>query len=1819
MAATLDAALSWTYDFMTLDLNPKQYFDLLTRISQLPADFVRPVLDVANRAFKAALRHQEAVRFLALLARLRGYPKAAVLKTAFLALQTIDESRKRRQFFAACRFLAKVISSDDIPQRPTLPFFTVARLLQITDLEALADAFADCIVAIPPTKLPSFHYARAFAAFLRPPLFLANVLPKFERQVLRSGDSFLPVCAPLLPRIDIPVTERSIARALLTAIASKSLPKAPQLFLSSADCFNPDEFFMTAIAFLRTLAVTDIRTAVADTVGKLSSKRVSPGTFQAIISLIRDEKLAPIQAKLIPLLADRADDALDFIEKFGISTETANAICDVLLRCSEKAKVIHLIRPVFNQAPASVARVLVKKGCSIEQAKLPDLLAPTKFPLAKFDVLIAIDRVTEAIDFFLTSPNTFTPLLQQLDAAPFGALLQNLLRTRSIPDDLIARFLRRVKAHPADFDHSLVVLARPQTAVAGDVDLLLDLLKFRRLLVSQVLASIGFDRTQLDFVKATFSAYFAHPMRAEELHLVLCDADIDEEHPTAARLVEMKSEIAHPTSASNLPALKKQVQKLIPKLQQQQKEIKDDIIHSKVSTVLDCVALLTANFESPHSKITSALTASTASLLILRRVPVFARPIRRLMLSALRRIPAFQAAPKLTYRFLKMDPNAFNSLAVAWLIPRGSLTDTVLHLIGPVLPLLLESRDHAKLCDPHAVTQDSDRDLLIPIYLKHARQATEAVPFIVELATDYPAARLGIIFDHLLDTDAVIRECALSCINVCKFDVQLTPLFICQLYVHTRSNPLALDILERLGAPFPSIKDVLDVYTSLFRLNSKDETLTRDIGLSFAELTVESLDVAVKFLISLYHQNNKKTESYNVPIQNNVRLGISWAFSELRPTGPDAIEFITVTALKDIVPAVREHMTQVCEYFIETFDIADIEGLFNRFCEPIKLPPVSSPENNRLRSCLVNLCLKIAGIDRNLGPQLLDYIFAFNIRSPDAELREVCARAISAVAKKNPALIQPLIENLLATRPSLTTVDRAIGFAYGYSALLHAQGVGSLVKGIFDFTDQLSKSKSEADRSVACYLYAGLSFMFGAMIEPSLPKILPRLLAAFGDKTQQVRDAAGLAIESIVKHLTHACVERVLPYALENVENDSTWRVQVAAILLVTAVLKSNPKNIVKYIPNMVKSLSTAMKSAASEVKDAATRAMTMIRTNVTNDAVSELFPFLVAALSNPQRIAIALDRITHLNLTQKLDSSCLSLIVPVVAAGCRSQDMKIKTNSFKVIGHLAEISIASALASFSDTIVDPLLIGISDATPNIRAIAANSLSSIVPCFHPAKFDEIMTRLLREMTEQRSFSERQGNAQAIASLMKTRGIDALHAKLADFVDLAQNSSELSVREGYVSLLGFLSHFFGEEFSGCYHVTIHAVLNACADPNDAIRTVGLRSASLIAKTFSKSSPQLILTPYFECALKENWRHRLCAVNFLKSFVMATTDTTEADDRQMRAIGELMGKLEAAVDEKLLYPALLTLFILAADHVATVATEAMNLWRQTIPSTGQFIHANMGLFLERLRSFTTSDFEVVRSVGAHAMGLACQKVCGEFLNSAMQIIKQDLLSESSATVHGAVLSVQMLVENMDQDGKLDACMLIAPLLSSDWEGVRQQASEAFVAMRNSLGDKGGRQVSSQLVQFVFDKSVAGDDVSQMSGLLEILGYHAMIELCQKIMQRPLDSRRPLVSRELAALAGPSLDAIIAFLSDRMISMSAHPPSEDQGALAVEIAKNVIDVILFDQRLVLAGRLVENMRNQQPQNRHASILIGGYLLRQVSPTFNDIVLSLVRAALY
>jgi hypothetical protein len=205
---------------------------------------------------------------------------------------------------AGARYLSRILAPEDFPSPLTLPFFTVIRFLPrptSSVLESFADSFADAIITVSNTTFPSFHYAHAFAKWLPRDIFLAKVIPRFERQLLRVGETFLPICVPVLPKLAIPVGERSIGRALLIAIQTKSQPNAAKLLAASAACYNADELFAAAVAVMQSNPLFDARTAVAAAISSIPSFGLSPETLHILTDFIKSEKVVDIQLKSLPI------------------------------------------------------------------------------------------------------------------------------------------------------------------------------------------------------------------------------------------------------------------------------------------------------------------------------------------------------------------------------------------------------------------------------------------------------------------------------------------------------------------------------------------------------------------------------------------------------------------------------------------------------------------------------------------------------------------------------------------------------------------------------------------------------------------------------------------------------------------------------------------------------------------------------------------------------------------------------------------------------------------------------------------------------------------------------------------------------------------------------------------------------------------------------------------------------------------------------------------------------------------------------------------------------------------------------------------------------------------------------------------------------------------------------------------------------------------------------------------------------------------------------------------------------------------------------
>lgn len=1827
---SLEGAASAIFDYIHHETSPLYRNKLETQLKryvETNSEDIPAIAEYAAKCLKDDFLVEPAVHFIHILSILKNFEKAKYLPIVFKCLQFIDSKQRMYQFKYALKCASEFIAGNEIPTSGPLSTFALLRYVKVEDAEYLkkvAEGYAEAITKVTNKNLPSYLMAKEVGARIPRQIYIDVVVARFDRQLLRSGSKFIPFAAKIYPNFELSPTEKSVIYSIIKGIVESKQDQRKdyiKYFKQSAASYNQNDLCKCVFQFIQKNQGFDQKSALTEILRYIKLSAVEQESLDLIFNFIKNEKAAEPKNNAIISLKSCADKAIDFLTQLPAEVNTFVSIIDVLI-LSSSPKAVEYARKNYSVAPMPAAALLLRKGEKLTDDELAELSKPSKYQTQKFEVLIRLNEISQAMEQFVVASQLYTKLITELEIEITAPFISAMIDNAAVSDKVILQLHDYVKKNAAKItDRKVISLICPHLAQPSDSKMLVSFLPKRPELTQPALEFIGLTKEQFDLIHSAIVKYTEDPLSEEDEKLYLCKENIFAEHSSAELYNEMKEEIKHPTSKTNLPQLKKKFEKQTEKLIEKQKEIREQLKVEKILPVKGVLQLLKSHFQK-SPKITASLTSFTPMLLKIRKLDIFTEDVDAVLLASFNRIDAYRAIPKTILSIVTSEEEQLSDWLLAKLVP-AKLSDILLHTISHRLPELLSNKMLCDaFCDVDAISNEADIETLLPIYIDHANVKDCVYKFAVALATGADISRLSYPLEMLLFPDEKIRGCALDCVAVSNITAPyITPKLFCQLFVHTSSSPRASELFESLMPERPTDKEILTQYTEIFNLKVKDDALIRDIGTSFAVIMGDSEEALIRYLISLYNTNMEEVESFLIPQQEAVRAAISYAFLEAKSLLPQSISFITTTALKDIIPVARQNYMALCNYYLENFMPQEKLELYRRFYSLLNLPPVSNAENNTLRISLIELCNKIVLENKDLVEEFMTCIIKFNIRSPDEELREVCAKTLSQLAKKNPTTIDPFMTQLLETVDTIKGTDKLLGFAYSYTALLNAQGISSLKnRNVFDFTDELSKSKDSNKRTLASFIFSGLSFLFRSMIEPSLPRILPVVLVLFGDNVPEVREAADRASQSIVKNLTKACGERVLPYALQNVENDDSWRIQHAAILLVISVIKGGTKNIQKFIPNIVSALSKATRSANSQVKNASGEALELIHGLITNEAVVDLFPFLINAILDPSKINIAVDKISHLNLKSLLDPSSLSLIVPIVAAGCRSSNLPTKSAAIKIIGHLPTISAQGTLDAFSDDLISPLIQMIADASPTIRAIASASLSSIIVVLPSSVYDQVMDKLLKDMINKNSFAERQGYAMSIASLIKTRGSDLLNSQLLHFVDLARNDKDINVRECYVSLLGFLSHFFGaEEFQSSYDITIDAVLEACSDPNDAIRTVGLRSASLIAKTFALSHPDLILNPYFSCALKENWRFRLCAVNFMKAFVLACTGTTEADDKGIRTIGELLQKLGQALRPEILYPTLMTLFILSNDPVQTVKNEANTVWRQIIPNTGQFLRQDLDVLMDRIVAFVSSESEVVRAVGAFAMSEAVRKLRTKFLIMSLDKIDELLKVEDIDVQHGALMCIHALDEQMSQEYKLRACTQLAPFLSSPYDFIRNEAIETFVQMRQSLGEEGSRQVSSELIKYVIQRAQTPDDISSLSGLLGIIGQHPMVQLTYEILKRPLDDDRPRVAGKLIAVCGSALDPIMPNFADRIISISAHPPCPEEGRIALLISNEIVKVLSEEHLSILTTRLVENMRSQQPQNRGASIKIGGMVLDRVGKKFTEITKLIIRAALY
>ncbi|KAJ1633324.1 armadillo-type protein [Pavlovales sp. CCMP2436] len=465
------------------------------------------------------------------------------------------------------------------------------------------------------------------------------------------------------------------------------------------------------------------------------------------------------------------------------------------------------------------------------------------------------------------------------------------------------------------------------------------------------------------------------------------------------------------------------------------------------------------------------------------------------------------------------------------------------------------------------------------------------------------------------------------------------------------------------------------------------------------------------------------------------------------------------------------------------------------------------------------------------------------------------------------------------------------GAAYGVAGVVKGAGIPSLkAHGVMvALTAQTSGATSGVKscgtgREGALMCFELLAATLGRLFEPYAAQIVPCLLVCAADGSGAVRAATAAASRALMAKLSAQGVRMVFP-ALINALSTAQWRTKQAACELLGATAFCAPKVLAAALPTAVPALQTVLADPHAKVRASAEEALREIGQGAQAGSSSEfakLAPILLAALASPDKqTAGALRAVAHTRFTQRLDSSSLSLLAPVLLRGLRGDNLaETKRRAAHIAGSLpALMKEQKDVAAVAPDMMPPLRALLADPIPEVRATAAKALGALVGGLGGAAAPEMRDSLRKAMADGTTAVERAGAALALVEVVKALGQDALAAELPA-ITAGCTSGPASSREGNLVALAHAAGAFGDEARARLPELLDAALSQLGAEADSVRDAATGAARALTAAAQRGSPASAVKALLAKIDDVSWRVRTTVAGLLGGLLATLVEVVKA---------------------------------------------------------------------------------------------------------------------------------------------------------------------------------------------------------------------------------------------------------------------------------------------------------------------------------------------------
>lgn len=833
------------------------------------------------------------------------------------------------------------------------------------------------------------------------------------------------------------------------------------------------------------------------------------------------------------------------------------------------------------------------------------------------------------------------------------------------------------------------------------------------------------------------------------------------------------------------------------------------------------------------------------------------------------------------------------------------------------------------------------------------------------------------------------------------------------------------------------------------------------------------------------------------------------------------------------------------------------------------------------------------------------------LNTPSESVQRAVSNCFPPLMKSQEVNSEALISRILNQLTQSEKYGERRGAAFGLAGAAKGLGITSLKK--YNIVDALKAGLEDRNsakaREGALFGFECLCDKLGRLFEPYVIQILPLLLVCFSDPVIAVREAAECSARAMMSHLSGQGVKLVLPSLLQGLE-DKAWRTKQGSVQLLGAMAYCAPQQLSQCLPKIVPKLTEVLTDTHPKVQSAAQMALQQVGSVIKNPEISALVSTLLLSISDPNEYTKhSLDILLQTTFVNTIDAPSLALLVPIVHRGLRERSADTKKKAAQIVGNMCSLVtepkdmlpyISLMLPEVKKVLVDPI--------PEVRAVAARALGSLIRGMGEEKFPDLVPWLLETLKSDNSNVERSGAAQGLSEVLAALGREHFELILPDILKNCSHQ-KASVRDGHLTLFKYLPRSLGPIFQSYLSRVLPAILDGLADENESVRDAALSAGHVLVEHYATTSLPLLLPAVEDGIFNDNWRIRQSSVELLGDLLFKVAGTSGkaileggSDDEgasteaQGRAIIDVLGREKRN-------EVLAAVYMVRSDVSLTVRQAALHVWKTVVANTPKTLKEIMPVLMNTLISSLASASSERRQVAGRSLGELVRKLGERVLPSIIPILAQGLQDSNGSRRQGVCIGLSEVMASAGKHQLVtfmgDLIPTIRTALCDSVSEVREAAGLAFSTLYKSAGMQAIDEIVPTLLHALEDEEASATALDGLKQILSVRTAAVLPHILPKLVHPPLSAFNAHALGALADVAGPGLDSHLGTILPPLIAAMGDDDQE-VATLAKKAAETVVMVIDEEGLYSLIAELLKSLGDTQASVRRGSAYLSGFFFK-------------------